>query len=96
MNAITKQRRAVIAKILAENPLFPPVALRRPKHLIGVDGKNHGFFVVNNPKMILDRKAYRQIVAEAVELKLDRRLFIFGRIATYIGPGIEFMQLGAG
>jgi hypothetical protein len=42
---------------------------------------------------ILDRETFRDIIAEAREHKLDMPVLIYGSIATYMGPNIEFIQI---
>lgn len=64
------------------------------KHFVGtLDGKI-GHFLIWNPGMVLDRPTFREIAREATALGLEHPLVIYGRIATYMGPGIKFIQIG--
>jgi hypothetical protein len=66
------------------------------KHLIArtcSKGKAHGRFLVHSLTMVLDRQAFKEIVAEARKEQLDPPYFIYGTICTYAGPNIEFVQI---
>jgi hypothetical protein len=75
-------------------PMFPTLNedRRGNKHLVGMIGKR-GLFIVWNEKQILDRQTYREIAAEAKANGIERSYMIYGRIATYTGPGMDFYQI---
>ena len=79
------------ARLIEENRLREPP--EECRHLIGIDGRNNGFFIVNNDGGCLNRETYRQINRAAKRFGLSKTLFIYGRVCSYFGPGIEFMQL---
>ena len=90
----TPERSELIDRIYLDVKLRP-VADGSFKHLIGIDGRNNGFFLANNSRMIVDCDTFREIVAEAKEAGVNPRWFIYGRLCTYCGPNMEFMQIGA-
>lgn len=72
----------------------PPSLLDGCKHLIGTfDKGTQGIFLVNSRTLIHDRKVYKEIAQEAKALKLIGPLRIYGRISTYNGPGMHFVQM---
>jgi adenine-specific DNA-methyltransferase len=76
--------------------MFPTFVEKKTSasHLVGTVGKR-GLFIIWNDKQILDRQTYREIAVEAKENGIDRPYMIYGRIASYMGPGLDFFQIDA-
>lgn len=83
--------QAIATRIIAENNL--QIRPEECLHLLGSDSRGNGFFLVNNSGGILDRETYRHIARTAKRFGFGKSLFIYGRLCTYSGPGIEFMQI---
>ncbi|QQC62775.1 site-specific DNA-methyltransferase [Paraburkholderia ginsengisoli] len=66
------------------------------RHLFAVNPKNEGFFLIwdaPDADSVLNRDAFKRIVAEAKEASLTARYHIYASIATYTGTGIEFYKI---
>lgn len=66
------------------------------RHLFAVNPKDEGFFLIwDSPDSgsVLNREAFRRIVAEAKEAKLAARYHVYASIAPYTGPGVEFYKI---
>lgn len=66
------------------------------RHLFAANTKNEGFFLVwasPDSQSVLDRNAFKGIVAEAHAAGLTSRYHVYASIASYTGPGIEFYKI---
>lgn len=88
----SQRRRAFIDRSRREMNLSLPEWKHR--HLFGVTAKGNGFFIVNRAGMVLDRRAFKEIIAEANSEGLIAPYFVYCRIASYQGPNLEIMQVG--
>lgn len=64
--------------------------------LFGVNPKNEGFFLIwDGPEKpsLLNRDAFKQIVAEAKTEGLAARYHVYASLAPYAGSGIEFYKI---
>ena len=58
--------------------------------------KDEGFFLIwDSPDAgsVLNREAFKRIVAEAKDANLASRYHVYAAIAPYTGPGIEFYKI---
>ena len=93
-----KSRDPVAGRILSNYPKAEHVSGH--KHLIATINagtrkapEKRGIFLVNNDTRTLDRTAYREMADEAKKEGLGSKMHVYGRIATYTGPGVEFLSL---
>lgn len=66
------------------------------RHLFAVNPKDEGFFLIwDSPDAgsVLNREAFKRIVAEAKDANLASRYHVYAAIAPYTGPGIEFYKI---
>ena len=66
------------------------------KYLFAVNAKSEGFFLVwesADKPSVLNRDAFRAIVAEAQQAKVATRYHIYASTAPYTGAGIEFYKI---
>lgn len=66
------------------------------RYLFAVNPKNEGFFLIwdaPDEDSVLNREAFKRIVAEAKAAKLAARYHIYASLATYTGSGIEFYKI---
>jgi adenine-specific DNA-methyltransferase len=66
------------------------------RHLFAVNPKEEGFFLIwdaPDQPSLLDREAFRRIVAEAKSAGLGNRFHIYASLAPYTGLGIEFYKI---
>lgn len=86
-----ERQRKVLDSILPWLPTFKPVQISA-RHLVGTFGKR-GLFIIWTDSQILDRATYREIIAEAKAAGVAGPHMIYGRVASYMGPGIDFVQI---
>jgi adenine-specific DNA-methyltransferase len=66
------------------------------KYLFATNPKNEGFFLIwDNPETpsVLNRDAFKAIVAEAAGAGLAERYHVYASIAPYTGAGVEFYKI---
>lgn len=66
------------------------------RHLFAVNPRNEGFFLIwDSPDQasILNRDAFRRIIAEAADAQLSARYHVYASLAPYTGSGIEFYKI---
>jgi adenine-specific DNA-methyltransferase len=66
------------------------------QHLFAKSGRGEGYFLVwNGPDQasVLNREAFRTIVAEAQAEGLTHPFHVYARRSTYSGPNVEFYQI---
>ena len=66
------------------------------RYLFAVNPNNEGFFLIwesPSQQSVLDRDAYKTIVAEAKAAGLTLRAHVYASIAPYTGSGIEFYKI---
>jgi adenine-specific DNA-methyltransferase len=66
------------------------------RYLFAVNPKDEGFFLIwqfPDQPSVLNREAFKAIVAEATAAKLASRYHVYASIAPYTGAGIEFYKI---
>ncbi|MFN3337563.1 MAG: DNA methyltransferase, partial [Thermomicrobium sp.] len=66
------------------------------RHLFGVNSRNEGFYLIwDGPEQpsVLNRDAYRRIVAEGKAADVVPKYHVYASIAPYTGSGIEFYKI---
>ncbi len=66
------------------------------RHLFAVNPKNEGFFLIwdaADQPSVLNRDAFKRIVAEAKAASLGARYHVYAALAPYTGTGIEFYKI---
>lgn len=66
------------------------------RHLFGVNSRNEGFYLIwDGPDQpsVLNRDAYKRIVAEGKAANVTPKYHVYASIAPYTGSGIEFYKI---
>ena len=91
-------REEIVEKVLREyqngkHRLLSEPAPGRYKHLVGVNRRREGVFVVwggTKESRVLNRRVFREIVAEAEAAELEDRFHVHAALASYSGAGLVF------
>lgn len=66
------------------------------RHLFAVNSRNEGFYLIwddADQPSVLNREAYKRIVAEGKDAEVVPKYHVYASIAPYTGTGIEFYKI---
>lgn len=85
-----ERRERTTARLLVGKKMRTPTAVR--KHMVAINSKNVGYFIVDNWRERLNRETFKEIIAEAQTEGCKAPYFIYGAYTCYMGANIEFLQ----